>query len=227
MGTQHWRGATDVVNALQVAVLIGSTEQTASVFRHFREVLAKIPETLPHPESALVRALVVTHTTCWALRVTPSSASVILPAIAIALVTPDLAMGYKTLLKAIDVALWRCSLESQPFVDSRVRTALEYIDRHSSEHIRLTTLAELLNMSARRLEHLIKSATGRTFRVHVRTARAVAACRLLLQPELRIKEVSARLGYRYASEFSREFSHSLGMTPQQWRRRHLENQTGM
>jgi AraC-like DNA-binding protein len=216
MGTQHWRGATDVVNALQVAVLIGSTEQTASVFRHFREVLAKIPETLPHPESALVRALVVTHT-----------ASVILPAIAIALVTPDLAMGYKTLLKAIDVALWRCSLESQPFVDSRVRTALEYIDRHSSEHIRLTTLAELLNMSARRLEHLIKSATGRTFRVHVRTARAVAACRLLLQPELRIKEVSARLGYRYASEFSREFSHSLGMTPQQWRRRHLENQTGM
>ena len=50
-------------------------------------------------------------------------------------------------------------------------------------------------------------------------AAVLAACALLLHPELTVQEIASRLGYSSPYEFSAQFKRYLGVSPSFWRPR--------
>ena len=100
--------------------------------------------------------------------------------------------------------------------DGRISKVMERVA--SSPHHSIRMIARDLNLSASRLEHLFKHHTGRCLRGHIIDARVRRAEHLLRTSELRVKEISAHVGYAHTSSFIRVFASVMGRTPQAYRR---------
>jgi AraC-like DNA-binding protein len=108
-------------------------------------------------------------------------------------------------------------------IEPRVNAALAQISRCATmpEALRLDDVARTCNVSKWHLERLLKRFTGLTFKEHVRMVRMAAARELLLSSNLTMKEIAARTGYLYETEFGRDFKAHFGITPTAWRRTEL------
>lgn len=93
--------------------------------------------------------------------------------------------------------------------------------RHYQRPIRLDEVAALVHMHPTAFARLFKARTGRSFVSWLNEVRIHAACRLLENPELRISEAAFQAGFRNLSHFNELFKRITGLTPRQWRKRHL------
>lgn len=109
--------------------------------------------------------------------------------------------------------------------EPRVDAALAQIRRRATmpAALRLDDVARHCNVSKWHLERLLKRFTGLTFKEHVRIVRMAAARELLRSSNLTMKEIAARTGYLYETEFGRDFKSHFGVTPTAWRRSELSN----
>ena len=84
-------------------------------------------------------------------------------------------------------------------------------------------IAAELGVTPRHLQRVLRSACGLNFGQYLRRRRVVEAARLLLGDgmSLRIKEVAARVGLNDTRTLDRHFFREYGMTPGQFRARHL------
>lgn len=103
-------------------------------------------------------------------------------------------------------------------MDSRIESALAYLEDQIAQGITSTAIAARLGLSRSRFDHLFKAQTGITFRMALRTARIDLARRLLADQRLRVKEIAVQCGYAATSNLTREFKRQLGMTPSAFRR---------
>jgi two-component system, response regulator YesN len=84
-----------------------------------------------------------------------------------------------------------------------------------------TDAARLSRRSRSRLRHLFTPMAGMNFRTARLHARVAPACDALVQTDLSIPEIAARLHYSDRTKFEKAFKRVYGMTPTQYRRRHL------
>ena len=84
-------------------------------------------------------------------------------------------------------------------------------------------VAAELGVTPRHLQRVMRSACGLNFGQFLRRRRVTEAARLLLGDgmSLRIKEVAARVGLNDTRTLDRHFVREFGMTPGQYRARHL------
>jgi AraC-like DNA-binding protein len=102
--------------------------------------------------------------------------------------------------------------------DIRTARTLSIIEgRYADARLTLGIVNAGSGVSRSRAAHLLKQQTGLGFRAHLHRARIAAACRLLHQPTLSIKQIAAEVGYGSSSQFGRQFKRLCGTTPRVFR----------
>ena len=90
-------------------------------------------------------------------------------------------------------------------IDRRVTWAVDYMQRHLDEPIRMAALAASVNLSPSRFRHLFQSQVGVGPLQYLRRLRLRRARLLVERTFLSVKEVMALVGYNDPSHFSRDF----------------------
>src|SRR5260370_11628244 len=103
-------------------------------------------------------------------------------------------------------------------MDPRIKFALRIMRRTNRPDFTVANVAEEIGLSASRFEHILKEATGRTFRQHKRSMRIRQAKRLLQDWHLSLKQIAYLAGYSSPSSFSRAFRTSVCRSPSQHRK---------
>ncbi|MGN0991680.1 MAG: response regulator [Candidatus Ventricola sp.] len=98
-----------------------------------------------------------------------------------------------------------------------VRSALEFMQRHCTEHISLTDVADSVYVSQWHLSKLINRHTGQSFFDLLGSMRIERAKELLADPAMRVHAVAEAVGYSDVAHFSKSFKKIVGKTPGEYR----------
>lgn len=104
-----------------------------------------------------------------------------------------------------------------PPLDSRVQSALSYIQQHFREDWGIVDLASHCHLSPGRLSVLFKQGLGSSPMSLRDSLRMGEACHLLLNSRKSIGRIGEELGYTDPMHFSRRFSELIGQNPRQYR----------
>lgn len=103
-----------------------------------------------------------------------------------------------------------------------VELSINYMQQHLSRSLSLEELAASINFSASHYSAIFRKKTGFSPIEYFNHLKMQKACQYLLYTELRIKEISDKLGIEDPFYFSRMFNKLMGMSPNQYRvRKHL------
>jgi AraC family transcriptional activator of mtrCDE len=112
----------------------------------------------------------------------------------------------------------QCPLLVQPYeTNDRIAHALQLIASDPAAEWSVAGLAQRVGMSRSNFAACFMAKVGRTPMDVITERRMRFAASLLLHTESKIVEISARVGYRSESAFSRRFASFFGMAPGQMR----------
>ncbi|MES1223584.1 MAG: AraC family transcriptional regulator, partial [Bacteroidota bacterium] len=121
------------------------------------------------------------------------------------------------------------SLSSKGFMQSpgdtdkeRIKTVFEYTFNHYNEKITIDDLAALLNMTRESFCRYFKSKTKKTYVQFLMEVRIGYACRLLVEDEKNVAEISYDCGYNNISHFNHQFKFITGKKPVEYKRDYLK-----
>jgi AraC-like DNA-binding protein len=102
-------------------------------------------------------------------------------------------------------------------VDRRLRRAIEFMHDNCERELGLAEIAAAAYLSAFHFARLFKKITGATPHTYLAALRVERARRLLVETDLSITEVGARVGYASQSHFTKLFREATGLTPRAFR----------
>lgn len=108
---------------------------------------------------------------------------------------------------------------------SRLEPALLYIDRHIKNNITLESLADTVHLNPEYLSRMFKKITGKNIFSYVNYIRINYACKLLVDTDMSILEISIESGYSSISNFNRYFLKIKDCTPTMYRKLKAEVNT--
>lgn len=101
---------------------------------------------------------------------------------------------------------------------SRLRSVLQFIDRHYMEHLTLGQCAQLSGLSGSEFCRQFKRAMHCTLTGYIRQVRLQkSAAELLLHPEKSVSQIAYATGFSTTSYFISQFRAATGMTPLAYR----------
>ena len=112
--------------------------------------------------------------------------------------------------------------ETKP-IDPRISEAVDFIEKHYTEHITVEKLALEANMSTSRFFPCFKSALGVTpvdYLNHYRIGKAIVM--IANHPEISVDEVSDAVGFESSTYFRRVFKVITGKNPRDYRKLNAE-----
>ena len=125
--------------------------------------------------------------------------------------------GY--LLALVSELLLHMELRSEEIQESRTMQAvLQYCAEHFSQNISLSSIVEELHLSRCYLSHLFNEQLGVHFKDYIHSLRISEACRLLINTNEELIQISEAVGYSSYRTFNRAFIKQVGMLPSQYRR---------
>ena len=104
-----------------------------------------------------------------------------------------------------------------------IDAAIDHMLNHINQPLRISSLSRISGVSSSHFYVLFKSITGHSpidFLIKLRMHRA---CNLLQIRDLKIKEISTRVGYGDPQYFSRIFKSVVGVTPHEYRNTTLDS----
>ncbi len=101
------------------------------------------------------------------------------------------------------------------------RDAVQVICTDYANPLTVDDVARAIATSRRQLQRVIAEIGGTTFGQLLARARMSAAERLLHEPDIPVKEVARRVGYRQPAQFAKSFRVRYGATPRDYRRARL------
>lgn len=104
----------------------------------------------------------------------------------------------------------------------RINKVFEFIMKNYTEEIYLQDIASKLNMSVSSFSRYFRNHTRKTFSDYVTEIRIGHACRLLMEDNLSISEISYQSGFNNTSNFYRHFKKIIGIIPKEYRGRFLK-----
>ena len=100
-----------------------------------------------------------------------------------------------------------------------VRRVISLLDREAHDPaICLKRVSQSIGCSESDVSRLLMKHTGRGFRDHLRSRRVARAKELLADRALSLKEIANHVGFANASQFTRQFAGSVGITPSHYRK---------
>ena len=107
----------------------------------------------------------------------------------------------------------------------RIKIVFDYTFAHYSEKITIDQVASLLNMAQQSFCRYFKSKTKKTYIQFLMEVRIGAACRLLVEDEKNVAEISYECGYNNISHFNHQFKSINGKSPLEYKRDYLKSNT--
>jgi AraC-like DNA-binding protein len=101
--------------------------------------------------------------------------------------------------------------------DYRIRRTIHYIRENPGSHLDTVELAKVSGLSVPHFFERFKECTGVTPRSYVKVVKMEHAFNALTSGDLRIGQVSDRLGFKVQSHFTRFFREHTGITPNRYR----------
>ncbi len=105
--------------------------------------------------------------------------------------------------------------------DEQIARAQDWIERRGPAYVTVERLASEVAMTRRTLIRRFKTATGLTPIEYLQRARIDLAKRLLENTARSVSEVAEEVGYQEQAAFRRLFIRHAGLTPSEYRRRHV------
>lgn len=112
--------------------------------------------------------------------------------------------------------------DSQKRVSRNLGMILQYIDENYASDLSLTSLSIKFEFSRSYIARLFKNELKITSSDYINRIRIGAACDLLANSNLRISEISEKVGFTEQYYFSRIFRQLCGVTPTQFRKKRDE-----
>ncbi|UXI68016.1 AraC family transcriptional regulator [Tahibacter amnicola] len=112
------------------------------------------------------------------------------------------------------------SAEPRPDSIQRVARAIDHIQLHYGDSIRVDALARIAGLGTRRLERLVKRLFDMTPVQLLAKTRIQAASRMLVSQDVSVAQVASACGYADQSAFTRQFKALVGATPMHYRALH-------
>lgn len=134
--------------------------------------------------------------------------------------------GYLVVLKSLAMRIltglyrYRLQIETPPAerpIWLTIDEAVDYIGLNYASELRLSDLAAQANLSERQFSRLFRRQTGMSFLDYVQSIRIDAACRLLADQHLTVKEIASSVGYQDLKFFYQLFKKKTGVTPLEYR----------
>lgn len=98
-----------------------------------------------------------------------------------------------------------------------------YCNAHFKESLTLATLEHELHISKYYISHIMNKQLGEGFNEYLNSIRINEACRLLIESEMSINNISAEVGFNTIRSFDRAFKSKKGETAREYRKRNSEN----
>lgn len=102
--------------------------------------------------------------------------------------------------------------------DLRVETVISYLSEHLSEPLKLSVLAESVNLSVSRLSHLFKEHTGYSIIEMLLKIRLQRAANLLQYSGDSVEQIGESVGFSSIHYFSSAFKKRFGVSPSLYRK---------
>lgn len=99
-----------------------------------------------------------------------------------------------------------------------VDIAIRYLNENYMKEVNMAEISNMISMNYSYFSKLFKTQTGMTFTEYLTMLRMEEAKRLLKDPVNRICEISAKVGYEDAHNFSRAFKNYFGISPKEFRK---------
>jgi AraC-like DNA-binding protein len=106
--------------------------------------------------------------------------------------------------------------------NKRIEAIHNYLMKNYREEVNLAGLAELVNMAEGSLCRFFRMETGVTVFEYLNRLKVDFACKLLMDAELSITDVSLDSGFNNLSHFNKQFRKHTGMTPMEYRKQFRE-----
>ncbi|MBS5388643.1 MAG: helix-turn-helix transcriptional regulator [Clostridiales bacterium] len=114
----------------------------------------------------------------------------------------------------------------QSFYPPPIRIVKRYIAEHYSEDISLSDAAKIVNLSPVYLSRLFKKEEGINFLDYLNQYRIDISKNLLKDVKHNILETASLSGFGSTKYFSKIFKKTVGITPSEYRKRHLGTNGG-
>lgn len=99
----------------------------------------------------------------------------------------------------------------------KIQKAIKYLHIHYPEDISIVDVAEAVEISASNLSRAFRKETGQSFLDYLTAIRIEEAQKLLLTSDLKIYQISEKVGYKTSQYFSQVFLKVTGMQPLDFR----------
>ena len=106
--------------------------------------------------------------------------------------------------------------------NTRVNTIHEFLMNNYRDEINLEGIAELVHLAPASVCRFFKSATGQTIFSYLNNIKVDYACKLLMNTDLNIVDISYDCGFNNLSHFNKQFRQIIGKTPSQYRKLRLQ-----
>jgi len=107
--------------------------------------------------------------------------------------------------------------------DHQVAVALDFINRHINQPIRVGDVARAVGLSERNLYSRFQQALGRSVHEQITRTRVARICWMLENTTLSLLEIALAVGLPDDKHLARYFRRQKNMTPSAWRREHFTN----
>lgn len=107
---------------------------------------------------------------------------------------------------------------------NEVAVVKNYIYQHYDEDLNLETLAEKVYLSSGYLSFIFKKETGMNLNRYIRVFRMEKAGELLKNTNMKVAQVSEKVGFSNVSYFCRSFREFYGKSPESYRKGNTENE---
>ncbi len=126
------------------------------------------------------------------------------------------------ILRAMEKARTRASKAASPDISPMTRYVLRYIEEHYRDNITLQDIADQLNANGMYLGQCFIKDMKVNFRSYLNEYRIRKAMKLLTGSNLKMFEISEKVGIMNGQYFSRLFKAQTGMSPHEYRKRHFQ-----
>ena len=128
-------------------------------------------------------------------------------------------------MRELSTGQFAANVMHQHSSDESLGRVMDYLSRHYSEVIRLSEVAEMVNMSESSFCRFFKQHTSKSFIDFLTDIRLGAASRALIDSSLSIAEIGYDCGFNNLSNFPRIFKKKKGVTPSEFRDNYRKNKT--
>ncbi|MEK0317833.1 response regulator [Cohnella sp. 56] len=109
------------------------------------------------------------------------------------------------------------AMKSAYLTSHEIEKAIAYMEKNYDKDISLTTVSNYVSMNYSYFSHLFRAKTGVSFVEYLRKIRIAKAMELLSRSQLKISEISDKVGFNSYKHFTRSFTESVGISPIEFR----------